>query len=120
MIKVSGLPVNITKYDLDELFSPYGTIKITENSVLIKINETEIIAYLELDKNQELAIQKLDRKKWGDNILYLDSIRGDELEFSQPGGGGTKTQNLRSKGEKESDVGPKKGGQPGGGKPTTK
>ena len=120
MIKVSGLPVNITKSDLDELFLPYGTIQITENSVLIKIKETESIAHLELDKNQELAIQKLDRRKWRDNILYLDSIRGDELELCQPGEGGTTTQKFRSKREHKDDAGPKNPGQPGGGKPTTK
>jgi hypothetical protein len=119
MIKVSGLPVNITKSDLDELFLPYGTIQITENSVLINIKETESIAHLELDKNQELAIQKLDRRKWRDNILYLDSIRGDELEFSQPGGGGATTQKLRSKRENGGDAGPRKPGQPGGGKAPT-
>ncbi|MEG4197279.1 hypothetical protein [Microcoleus sp. Pol12A5] len=89
IIKVSGLPVNITKSDLDELFSPYGTIQITEKSVLIKIEQTESIAHLELDKNEQLAIQALDQTKWRDKyILYLDSIRGNGTKITQRGGGG--------------------------------
>ncbi|MEG3924305.1 hypothetical protein [Microcoleus sp. T3_D1] len=95
MIKVSGLPVNVTKSDLDELFSPYGTIQITKNSVLIKIEKTESIAHLELDKNEQLAIQELNNTKWRDYILYLDPIREDELEIGQPGGVGTTTKKFR-------------------------
>jgi RNA recognition motif-containing protein len=92
IIKVSGLPVNVTKSDLDELFSDYSPIKITENSVLIKIGDTESTAYLELEEDEEGAIKDLDRIKWRDNILYLDSLRGEELKIGQPGSGGTTTQ----------------------------
>jgi RNA recognition motif-containing protein len=112
MIKVRGLPVNITKSDLDELFSPYGTIQITEISVIIKIKQSESFAELELDKNEELAIQKLNKTKWRDKyILYLNSIRGsgilehqdeeggnqnqaggDRVKKGKPGGGGNQNQ----------------------------
>ena len=94
MIKVSGLPVNITKSDLDELFSSYGTIQITKKSVSIKIEQTESIAHLELDKNEQLAIQELDRTKWRDKyILYLDSIRGNGgTNPGQLGAGGDQNQ----------------------------
>lgn len=93
MIKVSGLPVNITKSDLDELFLAYGTIQITEISVIIKIKQTESIAHLELDQNEQLAIDELNETKWRNQyILYLDPIRGDKLEFGQPGGGGEQNQ----------------------------
>lgn len=90
IIKVSGLPVNVTKSDLDELFLDYSPIKITENYVRIKIGDTESTAYLEIEKEEEeeRAIQELDRRKWRDKILYVDSIRGDGVLGHQPGGGG--------------------------------
>ncbi|MEG3931801.1 MULTISPECIES: hypothetical protein [unclassified Microcoleus] len=106
MIKVSGLPVNITKSDLDELFFAYGTIQITKNSVIIKIKQTESIAHLELDKNEPLAIEELDRRKWRDYILYLDPIRGDGILPSQDEGGGNQNQAGGDRVKK---------GQPGGG-----
>jgi len=96
MIKVSGLPVNITKSDLDELFFAYGTIQTTEISVIIKIKQTESIAHLELDKNELLAIQELHKTKWRDkHILYVTPIGGDEPEIGQPGGGGTTNKKFR-------------------------
>lgn len=99
MIKVSGLPVNITKSDLDELFLPYGTIK----SVVIKNQQTESIAHVELDKNEQLAIQALDRTKWRDKTLHLDSSRGNGTKPGQRGAG---DQN-----QKDGDQNPKGGDQ---------
>lgn len=92
MIKISGLPVNITKSDLDELFLPYGTIIY----VSIKNEPTESIARLELelDKNEEDAMKELNNTLWRDQyILYLDPIRGNGgTERDQPGGGGNQNQ----------------------------
>ncbi|EGK90295.1 hypothetical protein D0A34_14175 [Microcoleus vaginatus PCC 9802] len=116
MIKVSGLPVNITKCDLDELFSPYGTIQITENSVVLKIQQIESIAHLELDKNEQLAIQELNNTKWRDKYtLLVAPIRRDELEIRQPGGGRTTTKKFRLKEKMPEGGGPDDRGQPGGG-----
>ncbi|MEG4484991.1 hypothetical protein [Microcoleus sp. D2_18a_B4] len=107
MIKVSGLPVNITKSDLDELFFAYGTIQITKNSVIIKIKQSESIAELELDKNELLAIQELHKTKWRDQyILYLASIRGSGILEHQDEGGGNQNQAGGDRVKK---------GQPGGG-----
>ena len=84
MIKISGLPVQITKADLDEIFAPYGKIRITEDSILIKIGENRSTAYVELDQNEQRAIEELSGKRWADSELYLDYIRGDELVKDMP------------------------------------
>ncbi|BAY94456.1 MULTISPECIES: RNA recognition motif domain-containing protein [unclassified Tolypothrix] len=87
MFKVSGLPVQITKSDLEELFSPYGKIQITETSIVIKIEKDESIAFVALDKeeNEKAAINKLDKTQWRNKyILYLDPIRGDDIKIGQP------------------------------------
>lgn len=89
MLKVAGLPIQITKSDLDELFSPYGKIQITETSIIIQIKKDESIAFVQLDNNEEAAIRELDRTRWRDKyILHLDPIRGDDIYFGQPGSGG--------------------------------
>ncbi|NJM70620.1 MAG: RNA-binding protein [Scytonema sp. RU_4_4] len=89
MFKVSGLPVQITKSDLDELFSPYGEIQITENSIIIQIKKDQSIAFVQLDKDEEHAIRELDRTRWRDSILHLDPIRGKGILLGQLGSGGT-------------------------------
>ena len=92
MIKVSGLPAQITKSDLDELFLPYGKIKITRQSITIKIGDNQSSALVELDKNEELAIE-LDEKKWRDKyILYVEIIRGKDIDLDQPKDGDNSDQ----------------------------
>ncbi len=86
MIKVSGLPVNITKSDLDELFSPYGKIQITRQSITIKIGNRNSYALVELeqDEDEKDAIE-LDGRKWREKyILYVERIRGKDIDPDQP------------------------------------
>jgi hypothetical protein len=86
MLKVSGLPIEITKSGLDGLFSRYGEIQITENSVVIKIENDQSIAYVELDKNENAAREALDGKLWLDKFfLRVDKYRGDGNLILQPG-----------------------------------
>lgn len=85
MLKVAGLPIEITKSGLDDLFSPYGKIQITENSVVIKIENDQSIAYVELDKNENTARKALDGKLWlGKFFLRVDKYRGDGILILQP------------------------------------
>jgi len=96
MLKVSGLPIRITKSELDELFSPYGTIQVAEDSPVIEVKGSESIAYISLDQNESEAIQALSNTVWrGTNLLYLDPIRG-ERRLGQIGSGG--------QGNRESDT----------------
>jgi hypothetical protein len=98
MFKVSGLPVQITKSDLDELFLPYGKIIITKHSLTIKIEKDESIAFVELDKNEQDAIKQLDRTRWREQyILHLDPLRGDPGQVGDPGSGGTQSQGTQKK-----------------------
>ncbi|MEA5518873.1 RNA-binding protein [Limnoraphis robusta] len=88
MIEVIGLPVNITKSDLDELFSPYGTILINDEfSVIIKIRKDQSIAYVQLDNDdvEQLVIEALNKEEWGGYILYVDKYRGGGgIRIGQP------------------------------------
>ena len=80
MIKVSSLPVQVTKADLDKLFSKYGTIQITEESVIIEIGETESTAYVKLDKNESDAI-----KEQLENFEGIEqAVRGHILDHVGP------------------------------------
>ncbi|MBW4635678.1 MAG: RNA-binding protein [Iphinoe sp. HA4291-MV1] len=97
MFKVSGLPIQITKSDLDELFSSYGEIQITKNSIIIKVEKDDSFAFVQLDKNEERAIRELDRTRWRGSILHLDPIRGEGPLLGQPGSGGTGSEDTGSK-----------------------
>ncbi len=100
MIKVSGLPIQVTKSELDELFSPYGAILVTEDSPSIEMQGSESIAYVSLDQNESKAIRELSNTVWlGTNLLYLDPIRG-ERRLGQIGSGG---QGNRESGTQRSD-----------------
>jgi RNA recognition motif-containing protein len=83
-LKILGLPVNITKSDLDDLFAPYGTILITGISILIKIQEDQSIAYVELDKNQSMAKDELNETQWHGYFLKVDEYRAEGVRFPQP------------------------------------
>lgn len=96
MFKVSGLPVQITKSDLYELFSPYGEIQITKNSIIIQIGKDDSFAFVELDKNEELAIDKLDRTRWHGSILHLDPIRGSGELLGQVGSRSTGSEDTEN------------------------
>ncbi|BAZ08588.1 RNP-1 like RNA-binding protein [Calothrix sp. NIES-4071] len=97
MLEVAGLPIQITKSDLDELFLPYGKIQITKNSIVIKIENTQSIAYVELDKNENAAREQLDRKLWRGQSLRVDQHRGDGLLVGQPESRGTGNNNSGNK-----------------------
>ncbi|MEA5541489.1 RNA-binding protein [Limnoraphis robusta Tam1] len=87
MIKVSGLPVNITKSDLDELFEEYGIIQITKNSLILKIEKDETWAFLELlDENEQIAIEELNHRKHTiqgkEYTIYVAAVQ--EISFDKP------------------------------------
>lgn len=108
MLEVAGLPIQITKSDLDELFLPYGEIQITKNSILIKIENNQSIAYIELDKNESTAREELDRKLWRGQSLSVDQHRGDGILFTQPrsrANGSNDSENKTNSGQKESNQG---------------
>lgn len=85
MIKVSGLPVNITKSDLDEVFKNYGIIQITINSLILKIEKDESWAFLELDKNEQNAIEQLNHTKYTiqgkEYTIYVAAVQ--EISFNK-------------------------------------
>ena len=84
MIKVTGLPAQVTKADLEEIFSLYGTIQA--DSVSIEVGESDSTAYLALDKNEPKAIAELRNTTWRDNhVLYLAFDRGDGVVRGQSG-----------------------------------
>ncbi|MFB2897638.1 hypothetical protein ACE1CI_32370 [Aerosakkonemataceae cyanobacterium BLCC-F50] len=77
MIKVSGLPVDITESELHKLFENYGTIQ----SVTIERKSDESVAYVKLDKdeNEKLAVEKLNETLFRDQyVLYLDLVRAEK------------------------------------------
>lgn len=94
MIKVSGLPIQVTKSDLDELFSPYGTIRTADDAVVIEVRDSESTAYVNLEQNESLAVRELSNQIWRDRyLLSLDFMRGDELVIGMRGSGGSGGQN---------------------------
>lgn len=80
MLEVAGLPIETTKSDLDELFSDYGEIQ----AFIIKVENNQGIAYVELDKNESTAREELDRKVWRGQSLSVDQHRGDGILRTQP------------------------------------
>ncbi|MEA5500681.1 RNA-binding protein [Limnoraphis robusta] len=85
MIKVSGLPVNITKSDLDELFKIYGIIQINKTSLILKIEKDETWAFLELNENEQIAIEELNHRKHTiqgkEYTIYFTAVQ--EISFDQ-------------------------------------
>lgn len=59
MLRVSGLPVDITKSELDKLFSPYGTITLLGP---IRTEKSAAIAEVKLHGNVSAAAKELDGK----------------------------------------------------------
>jgi RNA recognition motif-containing protein len=105
MFKVNGLPTQITKSDLEELFSPYGEIQITETSIIVQIKEKESIAFLQLNnpENEQRAIKALDRTRWRDKILHLEDNRGTGISFGQPTSGGNHNNNQPTSGDTQNN-----------------
>jgi hypothetical protein len=101
MIIIKGLPLEITESDLDELFSKYG-----------KIQKYEIQVSVQLDKNEELAVEELN-KNWTDKDLTKEfpvSFTGAEFvsdiadiqssghKIKRPQSSGNKIRRLQSSG----------------------
>ncbi len=59
MLRVSGLPVDITKSELDKLFSPYGKITLLTE---IKRDKSAAIAEVKLDGDVYAAANQLNGK----------------------------------------------------------
>lgn len=88
MLKVSGLPVDITKSELDELFSPYGVID--PSTFRLDFEEGRRIAYVELANNENAASKGLDGKLFREQYILsvVEGIWGNGIVFPQPGSGG--------------------------------
>ena len=81
MFQVRGLPNQITTSDLDELFKKYGEVQTWG-----PFSEDQNVVFVQLDKNEELAVPELDKILWRDQYpLLLDFVRGNGIKCGQPG-----------------------------------
>lgn len=69
-IRVLNLQPQTTTADLEELFSPYGSI---ENIELLPGTPTALVS---LKQGENEAIQALDGTEWQGSILSLEADRG--------------------------------------------
>ncbi len=76
MLRVSGLPVDVTKSELDELFSPYGKITLLKE---IERDKSTAIAKVKLDDNVDAAANELNGKPFrGQCHLTVEAHPDDE------------------------------------------